>query len=54
MMYPLKHFVSAADGTNDAFILEDIEDQIGSNAEKLTLKERLAFLTVLSRYVYVQ
>lgn len=54
MMYPLKHFVSAADGTNDAFILEDIEDQIGSNAEKLTLKDRLAFLTVLSRYVYVQ
>ncbi len=27
---------------------------MGSNAEKLTLKERLAFLTVLSRYVYVQ
>lgn len=54
MMHPLKHFVSAADGTNDAFILDDIEDQIGSNAEKLTLKDRLAFLTVLSRYVYVQ
>lgn len=54
MMHPLGYFVSAADGTNDAFILDDIEDQIGSNAEKLTLKDRLAFLTVLSRYVYVQ
>ena len=54
MRHPLKSFVSAADGTNDAIILEDIEDQIGSKAEKLTLKDRLAFLTVLSRYVYVQ
>ena len=54
MRHPLKHFVSAVDGTNDAFILDDIEDQIGSHAEKLTLKDRLAFLTVLSRYVYVQ
>ena len=54
MRHPLKSFVSAADGTNDAFILDDIEDQIGSNAEKLTLKDRLAFLTVLSKYVYVQ
>lgn len=54
MMHPLKHFVSAADSTNDAFILDDIEDQIGSNAEKLTRKDRLAFLCVLSRYVYVQ
>lgn len=54
MMHPLKHFVSAADGTNDAFILDDIEDKIGSNAEKLTRKDRLAFLSVLSKYVYVQ
>lgn len=54
MMHPLKSFVSAADGTNDAFILEDIEDQIGSNAEKLTLKDRLAFLAVLSKYLYFQ
>lgn len=54
MMHPLKHFVSAADGTNDALILHDIEDQIGSNAEKLTRKDRLAFLFVLSKYVYVQ
>lgn len=54
MMHPLKHFVSAADGTNDAFILHDIEDKIGSHAEKLNRKEQLAFLTVLSRYVYVQ
>ena len=52
VMHPLRHFVSAPDGTNDALILRDIEDQIGSYAESLTSEAKLAFLAVLSRYLY--
>lgn len=52
MMHPLRHFVSAPDGTNDALILADIEDKIGSHAENLTSEDKLAFLAVLSRYLY--
>lgn len=52
VMHPLRHFVSAVDGTNDALILRDIEDQIGSYSESLTSEDKLAFLAVLSRYLY--
>lgn len=52
VMHPLRHFVSAPDGTPDALILRDIEDQIGSIAETLTNEDKLAFLAVLSRYLY--
>jgi len=52
MMHPLRAFVSATDSTNDALILADIEDQIGSYAENLTSEDKLAFLAVLSRYLY--
>ena len=51
-MHPLSYFASAPDGTNDALILRDIEDQIGSEAENLTSEDKLAFLAVLSRYLY--
>lgn len=52
MVYPLSYLVSAPDGTNDALILADIEDKIGSYAENLTSEDKLAFLAVLSRYLY--
>ena len=52
MVYPLSYFVSAPNGTNDALILADIEDKIGSHAENLTSEDKLAFLAVLSRYLY--
>lgn len=52
VMHPLKHFASAPDGTNDALIRSDIEDQIGSYSENLTSEDKLAFLAVLSRYLY--
>ena len=52
MVHPLRDFVSATDGTNDALILRDIEDQIGSYAENLTTEDKSAFLAVLSRYLY--
>jgi len=52
MVYPLSYFVSATNGTNDALILADIEDQIGSHAENLTSEDKLAFLAILSRYLY--
>ena len=52
IMHPLGYFASAPDVTNDALILRDIEDQIGSYAESLTSEDKLAFLTVLSRYLY--
>ncbi len=48
----ISELVSAPDGTNDALILRDIEDQIGSYAESLTSEDKLAFLAVLSRYLY--
>ncbi len=51
-MHPLGYFASAPDGTNDALILRDIEDQIGSYSESLTTEDKLAFLPVLSRYLY--
>ena len=51
-MHPLEYFASAPDGTNDALILRDIEDQIGSYAENLSSEGKLAFLAVLSRYLY--
>ena len=51
-MHPLSHFASAPDGTRDARVLRDIEDQIGSKAEKLTSEAKLVFLAVLSRYLY--
>ena len=52
MVHPLRAFVSAPNGTNDALILADIEDQIGSYAENLTSEDKSAFLAVLSRYLY--
>lgn len=52
MVHPLRHFVSATDGTNDALILADIEDKIGITAENLTSEDKSAFLAVLSRYLY--
>lgn len=52
MVHPLSHFASATDGTNDALILHDLEDQIGSYAENLTSEDKSAFLAVLSRYSY--
>ncbi len=51
-MHPLGYFASAPNGTNDALILRDIEDQIGSYSESLTSEAKLAFLAVLSRYLY--
>ncbi len=51
-MHPLGYFASAPDGTNDALILRDIEDKIGSYSESLTSEAKLAFLAVLSRYLY--
>ena len=40
MVHPLRAFVSATDSTNDALILADIEDQIGSYAENLTSEDK--------------
>lgn len=51
-MHRLSDFVSAPDGTSDALILRDIEDQIGSYSENLSSEDKLAFLAVLSRYLY--
>ncbi len=51
-MHPLSHFASAPNGTNDARVLRDIEDQIGSYSENLTSEDKSAFLAVLSRYLY--
>ena len=51
-MHPLGYFASAPDGTNDALILRDIEDKIVCIAETLTSEDKLAFLAVLSRYLY--
>lgn len=52
MVHPLSYFVSAPDGTDDALIRSDLEDQIGSYAENLTREDKSAFLAVLSRYSY--
>ena len=41
-MHPLGYFASAPDGTTDALIRSDIEDQIGSKAEKLSSEDKLA------------
>jgi hypothetical protein len=51
-MHRLSHFASAPDGTRDTLIRSDIQDQIGSEAENLTSEDKLAFLAVLSRYLY--
>ena len=52
MMHPLEYFASAPNGTPDSLILRDIEEQIGSYSENLTCEDKLAFLAVLSRYLY--
>ncbi len=52
MVHPLSHFAFAPNGTNDALILRDVEEQIGSDAENLTSEDKSAFLAVLTRYLY--
>lgn len=42
----------APDSTLDAKVRSDIADQIGSHFKNLTSEEKLAFLAVISRYLY--
>lgn len=51
-MQPISRFASASPGTQDAQILSEIEWRYGSHMERLTLEDKLALRSVLSRYIY--